>query len=113
MQRRDFVKTISIAGSSIAVSSFASLRKSNSEFNPDFELDEAIIDDLQRKMESGRYTSEAFTKMYLTRIDEIDKKGPHLNSVLELNPDAMMIAKQMDEERKNKKVRSQLHGIPV
>ncbi|MEI9912845.1 MAG: amidase [Bacteroidota bacterium] len=64
-------------------------------------------------MSSGKYTSEQITKLYLDRIEAIDKKGPLLNSVIELNPDALIIAKAMDEERKAGKIRGLLHGIPV
>src|SRR5213592_4405828 len=51
--------------------------------------------------------------MYLKRIDDIDKKGPAINAVIELNPDALTIADNMDKERKAGKVRGPLHGIPV
>jgi amidase len=51
--------------------------------------------------------------MYLKRIDAIDKNGPALNSVIEVNPDAISIAENMDNERKNGKIRGPLHGIPV
>jgi amidase len=78
-----------------------------------FELNEATITDLQEKMASGKYTSEQITIMYLQRIEGIDKKGHALNAVIELNPDALAIAKAMDAERKTGKVRGALHGIPV
>jgi amidase len=78
-----------------------------------FALDEATIDGLQAKMKSGAETSQSLTKRYLARIDAIDQRGPAINSVLELNPDALTIAAQMDAERKAGKVRGPLHGIPV
>ena len=78
-----------------------------------FELNEATISDLQEKMASGKYSSEQITKMYLQRIEDIDKKGHALNAVIELNPDALAIAQAMDAERKAGKVRGALHGIPV
>lgn len=78
-----------------------------------FPLLETTIDDLQQKMQSGEYTSQSITKLYLKRIDGIDKKGPALNAVIELNPDAMAIAGQRDAERKAGKIRGPLHGIPV
>ena len=74
---------------------------------------EATIDDLQQKMQSGEYTAQGITKLYLKRIAGIDKKGPALNAVIELNPDALAIAASMDAERKAGKVRGPLHGIPV
>lgn len=79
----------------------------------EFPFMEATIDELQQKMQSGEYTSQAITKLYLRRIAEIDKKGPALNAVIELNPEALAIAASMDAERKAGKVRGPLHGIPV
>src|SRR5436190_2876784 len=78
-----------------------------------FELNEESINSLQEKMASGKYSSEQLTKIYLDRIDAIDKKGPSLNSVIEINPDALSIAKSLDEERKSGKTRGPLHGIPI
>jgi len=79
----------------------------------DFALHEMSIDTLQQKLQSGEYTSKAITKMYLRHIAQIDKHGPALNAVIELNPDALAIAAGMDDERKAGKVRGPLHGIPV
>jgi amidase len=78
-----------------------------------FELDEITIADLQDGMKSGKYTARSLVEMYSARIDEIDKHGPSVNSVLELNPDALSIAKSLDEERKAKGPRGPLHGVPV
>src|SRR5271163_896159 len=78
-----------------------------------FELDEITITDLQDGMKSGKYTARSLVEMYSARIDEIDKHGPAINSVLELNPDALSIAKSLDEERKAKSPRGPLHGVPV
>lgn len=80
---------------------------------PAFALDELTIDDLQARMRDGRETSASLVKQYLARIDAIDKRGPAINAVIELNPDAASIAAQMDAERKAGKVRGPLHGIPV
>lgn len=79
----------------------------------DFELDEITVDQLQKAMASGKYTARSITKLYLDRIGEIDKNGPVLNSIIEVNPDAMEIARKLDNERKNGKVRGPLHGIPI
>ncbi|MFZ6011350.1 MAG: amidase [Bacteroidota bacterium] len=79
----------------------------------DFALNELTIDDLQKKMAQGELTSQAITKLYLDRIEAIDKNGPRLNSVIELNPDALSIAESMDLERKAGRVRGLLHGVPV
>ena len=64
-------------------------------------------------MESGKYTARSITQMYLDRIEAIDQSGPTLRSVIEVNPDALSIADQLDEERQQGKLRGPLHGIPV
>ena len=80
-----------------------------------FDLDEATISDLQAAMTEGQWSAEEITALYLHRIAEIDDpKSPiALNSILELNPDALATARQLDEERKSGKVRGPLHGIPI
>jgi amidase len=78
-----------------------------------FELDEITISDLQEGMKSGKFTARSLVDKYFARIDEVDKHGPALNSVLELNPDALSIADQLDQERKASGPRGPLHGIPV
>ena len=64
-------------------------------------------------MTAGRYTSRRLVELYLDRIKQIDSAGPHLRSVIEINPDALTIADALDEERKKKGIRGPLHGIPV
>ena len=80
---------------------------------PSFEFDEITIADLQDGMKSGKYTARSIAEKYLARIDQIDKQGPALNSVIETNPDALSIADALDKERKEKGPRGPLHGIPV
>ena len=80
---------------------------------PDFELEELTIADLQKAMTSGRFSVRSLTEEYLARIEQIDRHGPAVNSVIELNPDAMAIAEALDNERKGKGARGPLHGIPV
>ena len=84
-----------------------------SDFKKDFEFDEITIDDLQKGFLSGQYSSRSLAEKYLARIQEIDKAGPMVNSVIELNPDALQIADALDQERKAKRPRGPLHGIPV
>jgi amidase len=79
----------------------------------DFELDEITIDDLQKAFASGRYSSRSVTEKYLTRIQEMDKAGPMVNAVIEINPDALQIAEALDLERKAHGARGPLHGVPV
>ena len=122
MKRRDFISTGALAtagiGSLLATScnsnsgkKAAPLTTANSEL--DFELNEETISSLQEKMAAGKYSSEQITNLYLKRIAEIDKNGPFLNSVIEINPDAVAIARSMDAERKSGKTRGALHGIPI
>jgi amidase len=80
---------------------------------PAFEFDEITIADLQDGMKSGKYTARAIAEKYLARIEQIDKHGPALNSVIEVNPDALAIAEALDKERKDKGLRGPLHGIPM
>lgn len=78
-----------------------------------FELDEVTIDQLQAGMKSGKYTARSIAEKYLERIQDVDKQGAALNSVIEVNPDALEIAESLDRERKGKGARGPLHGIPV
>jgi len=78
-----------------------------------FELDEVTIASLQEWMASGRYTARRLTELYLERIDELDRAGPALRSVIEANPDAPAVAESLDRERRAGRVRGPLHGVPV
>lgn len=107
--RREFLQT-SVAG-------FAALNLMNTTqatepnfVEPHAELLETTVLELQAKMKSGELTAKKLVEMYSARIKEVD---PKVNSVLEINPDALAIAEKLDKERKNGKVRSMLHGIPV
>ncbi|WPU92629.1 amidase [Mucilaginibacter sabulilitoris] len=122
MHRRNFLKTGSLAGLSLSTLVAASCSEPSAEKKTDtatndksdlFELSEATITDLQQKMQRKQYTSRSITELYLNRIEEIDKGGPKLNSIIELNKDALNMADAMDQERSKGKVRGPLHGIPV
>ena len=76
-------------------------------------LDDLTITDLQTGMQSGKYTARMLVEQYKARIGSLDKQGPMLNHVLELNPDALTIADQRDAERKAGKTHGPLHGIPM
>jgi amidase len=80
---------------------------------PPFELEEATVQQLQDWMRAGRYTARSLAEAYRGRIETIDRAGPTLRSVIELNPDALAIADAMDAERRAGRVRGPLHGIPV
>jgi amidase len=123
MKRRNFIRLSSLAGftlSSLAVGSCTRgsreerQREASALDAPgDFALDELSIRDLQEKMQRGQYTSRALTELYLRRIEEIDRNGPALRSVIEVNPEALAIADALDQERQDGKVRGPLHGIPI
>jgi len=83
-----------------------------------FELEESTIPELQEGMKSGKFTARSLVEKYLERIDEVDtprkdKRGPAVNAIIELNPDALSIADVLDQERKAKGPRGPLHGVPV
>ncbi len=78
-----------------------------------FPYAELTVAQLQERMSKGTLTSRALTAAYLARIAAIDAAGPTLRSVIEKNPDALMIADRLDAERKRGEIRGPLHGIPV
>jgi amidase len=78
-----------------------------------FPLEEASAAQLQEWMTAGRYTARQIAQLYLDRIEQIDRHGPTLRSVIEINPDALTIADALDKERADKGPRGPLHGIPV
>ncbi len=112
MKRRHFLHIGSLAATTFPIAGIAH-SKMNVPTGTEFGLQEATVDELQSLMSKGKSNSVNITKAYLKRIAEIDKAGPKLNAVIELNPDALNIAAQMDQERKGGKVRGPLHGIPV
>jgi amidase len=122
MDRRDFLR-LSAVGAALGVggvplvgdqSRFGSRTGEAKGFNiAAFELEEATLDDLQKWMASGRMTSRSITQLYLNRIAALDRRGPSLHHVIEVNPDALSIATALDRERKAGHVRGPLHGIPV
>lgn len=78
-----------------------------------FPIEELTLDSIQEAYQSGRYTARTLTERYLARIRAIDKAGPAINAVIELNPDALSTAGELDRERKAKGARGPLHGIPI
>ncbi len=117
-QRRSFLQTSVLGGMSAALlpalaGAHVLAAAAPAPDTPPFELDEMTIADLQAGMSSGKFTARSITEKYLTRIEAIDKQGPAINSVLELNTDALAMAEAADKERKDKGARGPLHGIPV
>lgn len=123
MNRRNFLKSSSVAGvatTALAITGCGAPATTNKQASAtaastynNFDLLEATVDGLQQQMQSGKLTARAITQIYLNRIDALDKKGPAINAVIELNPDALAIADSLDAERKAGKIRGPLHGIPV
>src|SRR6266480_2329492 len=124
MDRRNFVRLGAIAGA-IAVRGrplsgqvlvrdrvLNAIGENRLALSP-FALEEATIGDLQSAMTAGRMTARSITQLYLDRIAELDRRGPTLRHVIEVNPDALSIADSLDRERKAGRVRGPLHGIPI
>jgi amidase len=78
-----------------------------------FRFSEATVAELQSEMAAGRLTSEELTQAYIRRIFALDQGGPGVNSIIELNPDALAMARQADDLRRHGHIRGPLHGIPV
>jgi amidase len=108
MKRRAFVQLTSFATAHFFIVGCVSAKR-----RAHFELEEATIAQLQSAMREKRETALSLATKYLARIHELDSGGPRLNSVIELNPDAPDIARELDRERAAKGPRGPLHGIPV
>jgi len=110
--RREFLRTggMLAAGMSIAplLSACATIAPGEG-----VDLEEVSIAQLQATMTAGRLDAETLVHLYLARIQTIDRSGPTLRSVQETNPDAIAIARALDEERRAKRMRGPLHGIPI
>jgi amidase len=76
-------------------------------------MQEYTIRELQQKLDSGELTSSQLTSLYLEQIESIDRNGPRLNSIIEVNPDARGLASSLDQERAAGTIRGPLHGIPI
>ncbi|MEA2763557.1 MAG: amidase [Gemmatimonadaceae bacterium] len=124
MDRRDFVRVGAVAGALAMRGKPLSAEALTDRVNrplsgkdrfsiAPFALEETTIADLQSAMVSGRMTARSITQQYLDRIQALDRSGPTLRAILEINPDALSIADTLDRERKAGKVRGPLHGIPI
>jgi amidase len=119
MYRREFLR-IAALNSAAAIAHPAPARPADRAGSPiharrfePFALEEVTIAELQSAMKSGKLTAVSIAKKYLTRIEEVDRRGPALRAVIEINPDALTIARALDQERKTSGPRGPLHGIPV
>jgi amidase len=120
ISRRSFLKASGTAGAAGALASAgtvagagAALAGEHDHEVPSFPFEEATIAELGAAMRSGRLSSRRLTQAYLRRIRRIDLSGIQLNSVIEVNPDALEIAAELDAERRQGRVRGPLHGIPI
>lgn len=108
VNRREFIQLATVTSVAAMASGISAQQKPR--INPPFALSEATIGDLQAKMQSGDMSAKEIANAYIRRISNVDRE---LNSVIEVNPDALAIAESLDRERKAGRVRSALHGIPV
>jgi amidase len=107
MDRREFLALTGAAGVA------ARFPRSSSRWSGIPELEEATVADLLVGQERGSFTARDLVQAYLDRIAAMDRRGPSLRSILDINPDALNIADSLDRERKAKGPRGPLHGIPV
>ena len=107
MKRRKFLEIGALSGAMLMLNNPKIMAQRDRK---SFEFEETTISELQNAMKTGKLSAQEIAQKYLDRIKAIDGK---LNSIIELNADALKIAAEMDKERKNGKVRSALHGIPV
>jgi amidase len=118
MNRRNFLQLAALSGGAQALAITSARGESPTPLPTTptlarvkpFEWEEATVAGLQAAMKSGKESAASLTKKYLRRIEEVD---PRLRAVLEVNPDAGAIARELDRERKAKGPRGPLHGIPV
>ncbi len=115
IDRRSLLKSGVLGGAAAAISRHASAEPPPSAAVPPpaAELDELTVADLQKRLASGADSARTLAEKYIAKIEAVDRRGPTLRAVLEVNPDALAIADRLDAERKAGKVRGPLHGIPV
>lgn len=118
MKRRNFLQT-GVLGAALVLSKpgsiLAGVQPDSGNWQPPgfFELEELTISEMQQGLASGKYTAKSLVRKYLERINDVDRSGPALNSVIEINTEAEAIADGLDRERKSKGARGPLHGIPI
>ncbi|PKQ62002.1 amidase [Labilibaculum filiforme] len=121
MKRRHFISLSALGASSIVGFSLpacqnqtiSETKKLNQEDFNTFAFNEKSITELQEMMKSDQLNSEELVIAYLERVEKIDKNGPTTNSIIEINSDALAIARTLDKERKAGKLRGPIHGIPI
>jgi len=117
LSRRDFVQASAVGGLAAALPVASPQRRRAAGFaarrTQDVELAEARVADLQDHMRAGRLTAASLAAAYFQRIEAMDRAGPAVRSVIEINPEAIAIAERLDGERRAGRVRGPMHGIPV
>lgn len=111
--RREFLKLGAAGAAGLAFSSKVAAGVGHFLSAPAPELEETTIEALRQQLNSGQLSSQQLVEKYLARLQAIDRTGPALRSVIEVNPDAMALARQADSERRNRMMKSPLHGVPV
>ncbi len=118
LTRRAFLGT-TLAGGALAAADLGPLRAAAGrgaaprQQEPQFELEEQTVAQLQEGLRTGRWTARSLAEQYLARLRTMDTRGPELRVLIEENPDALTIADQLDQERRTRGARGPLHGIPV
>src|SRR5712691_10269489 len=113
LSRRNFLQLGALAGAAASLTGARPVRTARAEISPQGDLTEATVAELQAAMTAGQLTAISLVNFYLTRIATLDQKGPRVNSIIEVNPDAQAIALKLDAERRARGTRGPLHGIPV
>ena len=107
------VRRLCLGAAAIATSWAIASAAAQPPASPAFDLEETTIAGLQQRMQAGQDTARSLVDKYLARIEAIDRSGPSLHSVLEINPDARTIADRLDAERRSGRIRGPMHGIPI
>lgn len=111
MNRRDFMQLSLLTGVGAATAKTALAAPAGRE--EVFDVTEKSVTDLQQAMQSGKLSARQLVNIYQARIRAVDREGPRLNSIIEMNPEAEAIAAELDRERKVQGPRGPMHGIPV
>ena len=114
VSRRNFLHASMLAGAGATLNGAAAIPQAAQSTGIERgAFDEVTIAQLQAAMAAGRTSAVELTNHYLNRIQAIDEHGPHLNSVIEINPDALALAVAADALRRRGRVLGPLHGIPI
>jgi amidase len=116
VSRREFLRATATAAATVGLASAptaAAAAGSGFDDPGPHDLVEVTIAELQARLRSGQLSTRELVDAYLDRIEAIDRRGPKVNSVLQVNPDARAIADSLDRERRAKGPRGPLHGIPI